>query len=45
MLGTAYLPSTMAPGDEVAVEVFGELVPALVAADVLVDPEGKRVRS
>jgi len=25
--------------------VFGELVPAEVAPDVLVDPEGKRVRS
>jgi hypothetical protein len=34
----------MAPGDEVGVEVFGELVPARVTADVLVDPDGKGVR-
>lgn len=45
MLGTSYLPTSLMPGDEVAVEVFGELVPAEVAADVLVDPEGERVRS
>jgi 4-methylaminobutanoate oxidase (formaldehyde-forming) len=44
MLGTAYLASSMVPGDEVAVEVFGELVPAQVAADVMVDPGGERVR-
>ncbi len=41
----AYLPSALGPGDRVEVEVFGELVPAEVAEDVLVDPEGKRVRS
>ncbi|HJS25557.1 MAG TPA: glycine cleavage T C-terminal barrel domain-containing protein, partial [Actinomycetota bacterium] len=45
MIGTAYVPPTMARGDRVEVEVFGELVPAEVAEDVLVDPEGKRVRS
>ena len=44
MLGTAYLPSRVAPGDEVTVEVFGELIPAEVAVDVLVDPSGGRVR-
>jgi hypothetical protein len=35
----------MTLGDEVAVEVFGELVSARVTADVLDDPEGKRVRA
>jgi 4-methylaminobutanoate oxidase (formaldehyde-forming) len=44
MLGTAYLPSAMEPGQEVAVEVFGDLVPARVANDVVLDPEGVRVR-
>jgi 4-methylaminobutanoate oxidase (formaldehyde-forming) len=41
----AYLPSDVDIGDRVDVEVFGERVPAEVAGDVLVDPEGKRVRS
>lgn len=41
----AYLPTTVGPGARVEVEVFGDLVPAEVAEDVLVDPEGKRVRS
>ena len=45
MVATAYLPSALGPGDRVEVEVFGELVPAEVAEDVLVDPEGQRVRS
>jgi dimethylglycine oxidase len=41
----AYLPWTVGVGDRVEVEVFGERVPADVADDVLIDPEGKRVRS
>jgi glycine cleavage system T protein len=41
----AYLPSDLGIGDRVDVEVFGDSVPAEVADDVLVDPEGKRVRS
>jgi 4-methylaminobutanoate oxidase (formaldehyde-forming) len=41
----AYLPSTFAPGARVRVEVFGELVPSVVAEDVLVDVEGKRIRA
>ena len=45
MLATAYLPSTAAAGDPIGVEVFGELLAAEVAEGVLVDPEGKRVRS
>jgi glycine cleavage system T protein len=41
----AYLPSDLGVGDRVEVEVFGERVPAEVAEDVLVDPDGKRIRS
>jgi 4-methylaminobutanoate oxidase (formaldehyde-forming) len=41
----AYLPTTLGPGGSVEVEVFGELVPAEVAEDVVVDPKGKRVRT
>ena len=44
MLGTTYLPASFEPGARVEVEVFGERVPAEVAQDVPVDPEGKRVR-
>lgn len=44
-LALAYLPPALGPGDRVHVEVFGDLVPAEVAEDVLVDPEGKRMRS
>jgi 4-methylaminobutanoate oxidase (formaldehyde-forming) len=41
----ASLPPAFEPGMRVGVEVFGELVPAEVVEDALVDPEGKRVRS
>jgi 4-methylaminobutanoate oxidase (formaldehyde-forming) len=44
-LALAYLPPALGPGDRLEVDVFGDLVPALVAEDVLVDPEGKRMRS
>jgi glycine cleavage system aminomethyltransferase T/glycine/D-amino acid oxidase-like deaminating enzyme len=44
-LALAYLPPTLGPGDRLEVEVFGDLVPAEVAEDVVVDPEGKRMRS
>jgi 4-methylaminobutanoate oxidase (formaldehyde-forming) len=37
----AYLPARLGPGDEVRVDVFGELVPARVAADVLVRARGR----
>ncbi len=40
----AYLPDELGDGT-IGVEVFGDLVAAEVAADVLLDPEGKRVRS
>lgn len=38
----AYLPTDFREGDPVEVEVFGELVPAEVARDVLYDEEGRR---
>jgi 4-methylaminobutanoate oxidase (formaldehyde-forming) len=41
----ASLPFALGPGAEVTVEVFGELVPAQVAEDVVVDPEHQRIRS
>jgi glycine cleavage system aminomethyltransferase T/glycine/D-amino acid oxidase-like deaminating enzyme len=44
-IALAYLPSAFGPGSEVGVEVFGELIPAEVAEDVVVDPEHTRVRS
>jgi 4-methylaminobutanoate oxidase (formaldehyde-forming) len=37
----AYLPSALGPGDQVFVDVFGEPVPASVAADVLVGARGR----
>ena len=40
----AYLPADLGDGT-IGVEVFGDVVAAEVAADVLLDPEGKRVRS
>ncbi|HET7012120.1 MAG TPA: FAD-dependent oxidoreductase [Anaerolineales bacterium] len=41
----AYLPLDDAKaGTELSVEVFGERVPAVVAPDVLYDPEGARIR-
>jgi glycine cleavage system T protein len=39
-----YVPAALAEGTEVGVEVFGELLPAEVAPDVLYDPENQRVR-
>ena len=39
----AYLPGEVEEGDEAKVEIFGELVPATVAADVLYDPANERI--
>jgi glycine cleavage system aminomethyltransferase T len=44
-LAYAYLPTTIGPGDRVAVEVFGELVDAEVADDVQYDPRHAKVRA
>jgi glycine cleavage system aminomethyltransferase T len=42
----AYLPAGHAePGTQVAVEVFGERVPAVVTAEPLWDPAGERIRA
>jgi glycine/D-amino acid oxidase-like deaminating enzyme len=44
-IGLAYLPLALArPGTAVAVESFGQLVPAEVGAAPLWDPRGERVR-
>jgi len=44
-IALAKLPAGLAEGTEVAVDVLGELVPAVVAADCLYDPANERVRS
>jgi len=41
----AKLPADLSEGTEVHVDVLGELVPAVVSADVLYDPANERVRS
>lgn len=43
-LGTVYLPSTVAVGTDLEVDVFDGRVRALVAADVPYDPTGARLR-
>ena len=43
-IGTVYLDAGLPPGTELEVDVFGERVAATVAADVLVDPRGDRMR-
>jgi glycine cleavage system T protein len=40
-----YVPAELEEGAEVGVEVFGEIVPAEIAPDVLYDPENERVRA
>ena len=44
-IALAKLPSGLAEGAEVQVDVFGELVPARLAPDALYDPGHERVRS
>jgi glycine cleavage system aminomethyltransferase T len=41
----AKLPSDLAEGTEVHVDVLGELVPAVVSADALYDPANERARA
>jgi 4-methylaminobutanoate oxidase (formaldehyde-forming) len=40
-----YLPAGLEEGTEVGVEVFGEILPAEIAPDVLYDPGNERVRA
>jgi len=45
-IGYAYLPLDLAKeGTPLEVEVFGERIKAVVAADVLYDPKGERIRA
>ena len=41
----AYLPAEHDVGTEIAVEIFGEWVPGVVAAEPLFDPKGERIRA
>lgn len=41
----AWIPSHLQPGDAVSVQYFRDLLPATVAAEPLVDPEGSKVRA
>jgi 4-methylaminobutanoate oxidase (formaldehyde-forming) len=41
----AYVPAEHTPGTEVAVEIFGEWVPGVVAEEPLFDPQGERIRA
>jgi len=44
-IALAYLPTGLDAGAELAVEVFGERVPATVAEHALWDPRGERIRA
>ncbi|MGH2512257.1 MAG: FAD-dependent oxidoreductase [Candidatus Limnocylindrales bacterium] len=43
-IGSVYLPSQLGERTELEVDVFGQRIPAVVTADVLVDPAGMRMR-
>ena len=43
-VGTTYLPAGVAEGTKIEVDVFADRVAGEVAADVLVDPSGARMR-
>jgi glycine cleavage system aminomethyltransferase T/glycine/D-amino acid oxidase-like deaminating enzyme len=43
-IGSVYLPSELSEGVELEVDVFDERIPGIIAADVLVDPSGQRMR-
>jgi glycine cleavage system aminomethyltransferase T len=45
MLGYVYLPTDLALGDEVEIEVFGRTARGTVSPDALVDPGGERMRA
>ena len=43
-VGYVYLPTNLAEGTEIEVDMFEERIPAVITADVLVDPSGDRMR-
>ncbi len=43
-VGTTYLPADVSEGTRIEVDVFADRVPGEVAADVLVDPTGARMK-
>jgi len=43
-IGTTYLPAEVAQGAPIEVDVFADRIPGEVAADVLVDPAGDRLK-
>jgi glycine cleavage system aminomethyltransferase T len=43
-VGTTYLPAGVMEGTAIEVDVFADRMPGTVAADVLVDPTGERMR-
>jgi len=43
-VGTVYLPSTVADGSSIEVDVFADRVAGEVAPDILVDPSGSKMR-
>jgi 4-methylaminobutanoate oxidase (formaldehyde-forming) len=45
MVGYVYLPTHLAVGEEVEIEVFGRIVRGTVSPDALVDPGGERMRA
>jgi 4-methylaminobutanoate oxidase (formaldehyde-forming) len=43
-IGTTYLPANVAEGTEIEIDAFAERVPGEVAADILIDPSGSKLR-
>jgi glycine cleavage system aminomethyltransferase T len=43
-IASVYLRSGLPEGTALEVDVFGERIPGIIAADVLVDPAGQRMR-
>ena len=43
-VGTTYLPATVEEGTPIEIDVFADRIAGEVAADVLLDPAGERMR-
>jgi len=43
-IGSLYCSASLTEGCELQVDVFDERIPAVIAAEVLVDPRGVRMR-